>query len=152
MSHFPIFVLKEIILLLKLVGYLRRSVTIWRETNTMKMQHFIHAVIVSCKIEDFYIIYYSVHFQAQEYFRYTCIFSGRHHNVNLFSWLASVSARCCQNCDGVVYKPDSVMETKQREDKCQTVETSVCRILPGLDQHIITEERQKITELCNYRP
>ena len=25
------------------------------ETNTMKMQHFIHAVIVSCKIVDLYI-------------------------------------------------------------------------------------------------
>ena len=46
-------------------------------------------------------------------------------------WNVSASEHCCQHCDGVVFKPDSVMETKQREDRCQTVETSVCRVLPG---------------------
>jgi len=73
-------------------------------------------------------------------FIYTCILSGHHLNVNLFSWVGSVSDRCCQHCDGVVYKPDSVMETIQIEDKCQTVETSVCRILPDHENAVVETE------------
>ena len=47
-------------------------------------------------------------------------------------WITSVSDNCCHHCDGVVYKADAVMDTIHHEDECQTVETSVCRILPGL--------------------
>ena len=46
-------------------------------------------------------------------------------------WNTSVSDHCCQGCDGVVYKANSVMDTVHLEDECQTIETSVCRILPG---------------------
>ena len=42
-----------------------------------------------------------------------------------------MSDHCCQDCDGVVYKADSVIETVLHQDKCETVETSICRILPG---------------------
>ena len=61
------------------------------------------------------------------YFSYTC---------NMFEtylmWNTSVSDRCCHHCDGVVYKADSVIDTVQHDDECQTVETLVCRILTGM--------------------
>ena len=47
-------------------------------------------------------------------------------------WNTSVSDHCCHHCDGVVYKADSVIDAIHHEDKCQTIETLVCRILPGL--------------------
>ena len=47
-------------------------------------------------------------------------------------WNTSVSDHCCRNCDGVVHKADSVIDTIHHEDECQTIETSVCRILPGM--------------------
>lgn len=46
-------------------------------------------------------------------------------------WNTSVSDHCCQSCGKVVFKADSVMDTVNLEDECQTTETSVCRILPG---------------------
>ena len=46
-------------------------------------------------------------------------------------WNTSVSDYCCQSCDGVVYKADSVIDTIEHEDECQTTKTSVCSILPG---------------------
>ena len=46
-------------------------------------------------------------------------------------WNVSVSDHCCQHCDGVVYKADSVIETVFHQDECETVESSICRILPG---------------------
>ena len=49
----------------------------------------------------------------------------------LLMWNTSVSDHCCQSCDGVVYKADSVMDTVHLEDECQTTDTSVCRIFPG---------------------
>ena len=55
----------------------------------------------------------------------------QHIDDKFFMWNISVSDHCCQHCDGVVYKADSVIETVLHEDKCETVETSICRILPG---------------------
>ena len=46
-------------------------------------------------------------------------------------WNTSVLDNCCHHCDGVVYKADAVMDTIHHKDECQTMETSVCRILPG---------------------
>ena len=43
-----------------------------------------------------------------------------------------MSDRCCENCDGVVYKADSVIDTTYLLDKCKTIESRVCRILPGI--------------------
>ena len=65
------------------------------------------------------------------YFRYTCTYIDQHIDDKFFMWNVSVSDHCCQHCDGVVYKADSVVETVLHEDKCGTVETSICRILPG---------------------
>ena len=65
------------------------------------------------------------------YSSYTC---QKFHSINGWSaliWNTSVSDHCCQSCDNVVYKADSVMDTVHLEDECQTTETSVCRILPG---------------------
>ena len=47
-------------------------------------------------------------------------------------WNTSVSDHCCHHCDGVVYKADAVIDTIQHKDECQTIETSVCRTIPGL--------------------
>ena len=51
---------------------------------------------------------------------------------SLFYWNISVSDNCCQDCDGVVYKANSVIDTIQHENKCKTTETLVCKILPGI--------------------
>ena len=64
-------------------------------------------------------------------FRYTCTFIDQHIHDKFYMWNVSVSDHCCQHCDGVVYKADSVIETVFHQDKCETVETSICRILPG---------------------
>ena len=55
---------------------------------------------------------------------------------NLLIWNTSVSDKCCQSCEGVVYKADSVVDTIHHEDECQTTETSVCRLLPGKDKGV----------------
>ena len=44
-----------------------------------------------------------------------------------------MSDRCCEDCDGSVYKADSVIDTTYLEDECKTIESRVCRILPGFD-------------------
>ena len=64
-------------------------------------------------------------------FRYTCTFIDQHIDDKFFMWNVSVSDHCCQHCDGVVYKADSVIETVLHQDKCETIETSICRMLPG---------------------
>ena len=64
-------------------------------------------------------------------FRYTCVEFEYFIGDNLLTWNTSVSDRCCQSCEGVVYKAGSVIDTINHEDDCKTVETSVCRILPG---------------------
>ena len=64
-------------------------------------------------------------------FSYTCTFLDQHLHDKFYMWNVSVSDHCCQHCDGVVYKADSVIETVFHQDKCETVETSICRILPG---------------------
>ena len=52
-------------------------------------------------------------------------------------WNVSVSEHCCQHCDGVIFKADTVIETKQHEDECRTLETSVCRVLPGIEEYFL---------------
>ena len=64
-------------------------------------------------------------------FRYTCTFIDQHIHDKFYMWNVSVSDHCCQHCDGVVYKADSVIETVFHQDECETVESSICRILPG---------------------
>ena len=64
-------------------------------------------------------------------FSYTCQKFQITNEWSVLMWNTSVSDRCCQSCDGVVYKADSVMDTVHLEDECQTTETSVCRIFPG---------------------
>merc|ERR1712032_1574644 len=59
---------------------------------------------------------------------------------SVLMWNTSVSDRCCQSCDGVVYKADSIIDTVHFEDECQTTELSVCRILPDLDKAVVNEE------------
>ena len=66
-------------------------------------------------------------------FRYTCVKFENFIDDTLLTWNTSVSDRCCQNCKGVVFKADSVIDTIHHEDECQTTEISFCRILPSGD-------------------
>ena len=71
---------------------------------------------------------------------YTCTPFSNMLNKNLNFWNTSVSSECCLHCDNTVYKSDSIISTEEKDDKCQTVETSVCRNLPGLDQATVEVE------------
>ena len=77
--------------------------------------YFIFTYVCKCKL----------------YLRYTCNKFDNFTGGVLLMWNTSVSDHCCQSCDGVVSKADSVVSTIHHEDECQTTETSVCRILPG---------------------
>jgi len=71
---------------------------------------------------------------------YTCIYVDTYRDQKVYRWNVSVSDHCCLHCDGVVYKADTVIDTTQHEDECKTSETSVCRILPGLNRATIESE------------
>ena len=49
----------------------------------------------------------------------------------MYSWNTTVSDHCCIGCDGTVYKTDSVIEETSHNDECVSVETSICRRIPG---------------------
>ena len=49
----------------------------------------------------------------------------------MFSWNTTMSDHCCLGCDGTVFKVDYVIEESSLEDECLSVETSICRRLPG---------------------
>ena len=107
--------------------YLKITVKIFTETNMKSSLKYLPAVNVWCKLSKIQEYKYL----SETLFRYTCNKFDDFTGGILLMWNTSVSDRCCQSCDGVVYKADSVIATIDHEDECQTVETSVCRILPG---------------------
>ena len=50
-------------------------------------------------------------------------------------WNTTVSDNCCLYCNNTVYKADTVIDTTQLEDKCESEETHVCRKIPGIIWH-----------------
>ena len=50
-------------------------------------------------------------------------------------WNTTVSDNCCLYCNNTVYKADTVIDTTQLEDKCESEETHVCRKIPGIMRH-----------------
>ena len=46
-------------------------------------------------------------------------------------WKTSVSDHCCLDCTNTVYKADTIIDTIELEDGCSSVETQICRKLPG---------------------
>ena len=96
-------------------------------------------------------------------FRYSCNFVGDHQGYKMYSWNTTVSDHCCLGCDGTVYKADSVIEETSHEDECLSVETSICRRIPGkfypsyflfsilLSILHLGEEKAKIEVEYNYR-
>ena len=50
----------------------------------------------------------------------------------ILQWKTSVSDHCCLACTNTVYKADIVIETIELDDKCKSIETQVCRKLPGI--------------------
>ena len=55
-------------------------------------------------------------------------------------WVRSVSAQCCQTCNGTVAPPNIIISTIELEDDCLTVQTEVCRARPGLKNAVIDQE------------
>ena len=55
-------------------------------------------------------------------------------------WVRSVSAQCCQSCNGTVIPPGNIISTTQLEDDCLTTKTKVCRLRPGLERAVIEQE------------
>ena len=64
-------------------------------------------------------------------FRYTCTYAGDHQGYKMYSWNTTVSDHCCLGCDGTVHKADSVIQKTSHIDECLSVETSICRRIPG---------------------
>ena len=63
-------------------------------------------------------------------------------------WVRSVSAQCCQTCNGTVVPPGTLISTTQLEDDCLTLQTEVCRVRPGLD-HAVIEQEFSYRNCCN---
>ena len=103
------------------------SVRICTATDITRVTSYLPAVSASCK-SPYLILTLSFSFLLS----YTCVSVDDYYWENFYHWNVSVSDRCCENCDGVVYKADSVIDTTYLEDKCQTIETRTCRILPGI--------------------
>ena len=55
-------------------------------------------------------------------------------------WVRSVSALCCQTCNGTVVPANTVISTTMLEDHCLTTQTEVCRLRPGLKTAVIEQE------------
>merc|ERR1719312_2472014 len=66
------------------------------------------------------------------------------HNTKILYWKTSVSDHCCLACTNTTYKADTVIETIELDDKCKSIETQVCRKLPG-------HEKAKIESEFNYK-
>ena len=61
--------------------------------------------------------------------RYKCTYL---HKTKVLHWKTSVSDHCCLACTNTVYKADTVIERTELDDKCKSIETQVCRKLPGI--------------------
>ena len=61
-------------------------------------------------------------------FRYRCTYLNK---TKVLYWKTSVSDHCCLACTNTVYKAGTVIETTELDDKCKSIETQVCRKLPG---------------------
>merc|ERR1719450_226061 len=79
---------------------------------------------------------------------YTCNNFGTFQNNNLLFWNTTVSDTCCLSCDGTVYKADEVIDVIENDDECQSIETSICRILPGFE-HATIEKEYNYKSCCN---
>ena len=45
----------------------------------------------------------------------------------MFWVLESIARQCCQDCEGKIFPPNSVMSTTSLMDKCDTVEHAICK-------------------------
>ena len=90
-------------------------------------------------------------------FRYRCSYIKW---AKLLKWKTSVSDHCCLACTNTTYKADTVIETIEHGDKCKSIETQVCRILPGFsfllknakyEKFSSGHEKAKIESEFNYK-
>ena len=56
-------------------------------------------------------------------FSYHCSHFVTIQERNYYFWNRTVSDSCCLHCDGTVYKADTVIDTIETEDECETVKT-----------------------------
>ena len=64
-----------------------------------------------------------------DFYRYKCTSL---YKTKMVYWKTSVSDHCCLACTNTTYKADTVIETIELDDKCKSIETQVCRKLPGM--------------------
>jgi len=62
------------------------------------------------------------------------------YKTKMLYWKTSVSDHCCLACTNTTYKADTVIETIERDDDCKSIETQVCRKLPGYEKAKIESE------------
>ena len=96
--------------------------------------------LLSCcdcfRLEKLNFIQYKVNLQ----FSYKCEKIASWDNHLKVRWVRSVSAQCCQTCNGTVAPPGTLISTTQLEDDCLTTQTEVCRLWPGLETAVIDLE------------
>ena len=108
--------------------YLRKNVKTMQEIClSLDQIHSPHAVNVLSKNWRFLYLLDNIFL----IFRYTCTYAGDHQGYKMYSWNTTVSDHCCLGCDGTVHKADSVIQKTSHIDECLSVETSICRRIPG---------------------
>ena len=117
-------------LLWTLTKYLRKNVKIMQETFLSLDQILSHHAVNVLSKNKIHLNYFYRNLQFLN-FRYTCTYVGNHQGYKMHSWNTTVSDHCCLGCDGTVYKADSVIQETSHEDECRSVETSICRRIPG---------------------
>ena len=80
--------------------------------------------------------------------RYRCTYL---HKTKLLYWETSVSDHCCLACTNTTYKADTVIETIELDDDCKSIETQVCRKLPGKYLYYTFQHLVQHTNIHPYR-
>ena len=78
--------------------------------------------------------------KVKSQFRYKCEEIATWEDRLKVRWVRSVSAQCCQSCNGTVTPPGNIISTTYLEDDCLTIQTDVCRLRPGLEKAVIDQE------------
>ena len=66
-------------------------------------------------------------------------------------WKTSVSDQCCLACTNTTYKADTVIETIEFDDDCKSIETQVCRKLPGMQINSFFYDRHALIALTLFK-
>ena len=92
----------------------------------------IHAVNVLSETKSLISFLYTKAWLSnnhQNLSRYKCTYFQK---TKILYWMTSVSDQCCLACTNTVYKAGTTIDTTELEDDCKSIETQVCRKLPGI--------------------